>query len=271
MKNITFILCGLLFFSSLQAQVVRDHRATGKWTLLPGPAAKDVTINEKGDIFMVSTAGALSKFNGTGWDLLDNTKLTTYAEYGSAKIKVLANGNMTKNFTGYDIKNNQKVDRWDPIEGSDAVDLTITRYIMPGTSTPKIDIMMVNTAGKIYHYHEIYKKWYQLPGSDAVSISGGGDEIWIVNTVGKIYKYRREDYLHRKDDGWDQQPGSNGKDIAIAHDGTKWLVTKNGKVHKWYGGGWAEQVGITGATRVAANKGKVVIINISGQMYQMDY
>jgi hypothetical protein len=268
MKKLKMVIVLLWLTISSGAQT-RDHRYNGKWVELPATNAKDVSINEKGIIYMVGTNGILYNYTGTEWIENGKDKLATYAEFGTMKFKVFSNGLMAKYYQGYDLQRGELVKKWNPITGSDAVDLAVTNYIKPGTGTPFTQVVMVNTVGKIYQYNTYTEIWNQLTGSDGARVAAGGAEVWLVNTIGKVYRYTNPTKYNPGK--WEEMPGSKGKDISIAHDGTKWLITTDGKIHKWYGTGWAELTGFSGAHRIAANNGKAVVINTSGKLYQLDY
>lgn len=263
MRKLKLTAISLLLACAVHAQ--RDHRL-GNWTPLPGKEAKDISINNNGVIYMVTTTGILSEYTGSGWNEYPEHKLLTFGEFSNRAVKVLANGNMLRKVTRGDAVS------WEPMPGSAAQDIAVTHYgQLPGAMKPGSDFFLVNNVGKLYGFNARVDSWYQLPGSDGARISAGNEEVWLVNTVGKIYKYRHPNKRNNMKDGWDQMPGANGRDIAISHDGTKWLVTTDGKLHKWLNNGWSEISGVRNAHRVSANNGKVVIISTSGKMYMNTY
>src|ERR1041385_3476302 len=240
MKKIIFGTIWVLFAGSLSAQSIRDHRTGNGWKLLPGSDAKDVAVSDIGIIYMVNTAGKLYHYTGSEWQLIENSNLATYAAYGSFAIKVYKNGLMAQTTGG---------SPWFMMEGSDARDIAINTYISySSTNKPEThaNLFMVNSAGKIYKY---YVHWGQIPGSDAARIALGADQLWMVNTVGKIYRLKD---IKNVSWGWQQMPGSDGRDITVTKDGKVWLVNSVGKVYQWYGTGWAEQLDISGGYRIAA-------------------
>jgi hypothetical protein len=265
-----FFSCIMLSTFSLPAQTVRDHRYDGKWKLLQSVDAKDVTVNDKGEMYMVSTSGQLYKHNGTYWSVFDQERVTCYAECSMMGVIIHTNGYTSMKNVSIDQTTGQPKFKWELLKGRDAVDLTITSYIPPNSVSGRRKMMMVNTDGKIYLYSDNSTKWVQVPGSDGARISAGNGDIWLVNTVGKIYRFIYSDRTNTPY-RWEQMPGNNARDIAVAVNGDKWITTTDGKVHKWNGTSWSEIVGITGAQRIAVNKGKVLVIKKDHKIYQLDY
>lgn len=139
---------------------------------------------------------------------------------------------------------------WKLMIGSDARDMAVDS---DGT------LYMVNKAGIIYRYNGI--DWEQLNGSDGLAISANCGKVVLVNTAGLMYE--------RVNNTWKKLPGSDAVDIAVATDGTLYMVNSHGKIYTYRSSvGWKQMAGSDGA-RIAAGRGEVWLINTVGKIYKL--
>jgi hypothetical protein len=117
---------------------------------------------------------------------------------------------------------------------------------------------LISSNGTIYRY--AVDRWEQMPGSDGAAIATGAGRVLLVNTVGKIYEFTAG--------SWHQLPGSDGMDVAIANDGTAWLVNSSGAIYSMAAGAakWQQMPGSNGS-RISAGQ-DTWLVNSAGGMYQ---
>ncbi len=119
-------------------------------------------------------------------------------------------------------------------------------------------LFLTNTAGKIYKYDG--KEWKQIAGSDGVAIATNTGKTIMANTAGKIYEW--------DGNNWKQLTGSDAKDVAVATDGTYWMVNTSGKIYHFTNNKW-EQVQGQLAKAIATGNNQLCIINTEGDYYKL--
>lgn len=68
---------------------------------------------------------------------------------------------------------------WNPGWGTDGRDIAIA---------DDGNLWLTNTSGIVYHYNATTKRWEEICGSSAGTISSNKNKVMMVNTSGRIYK-----------------------------------------------------------------------------------
>ena len=213
------------------------------WKLLIGSDGRDMTVDPTGIYYLVNTAGIIYRYNlqRMDWDKLAGSDGMSIAA-NAGKVCLVNTAGKFYQFNG---------SSWTQMPGSDGRDIAINN---DGT------IWMTNSAGKIYRYNG--SSWNQMAGSDGRRIAAGGGQVWLVNSVGKIYQWNGS--------AWTQKAGSAGRDITVSNDGKVFLTNSVGNIYEWNGNGWNQLDGSDGVT-LAANSGKLAMVNTKGRLYYRMY
>lgn len=221
--------------------VARKTLASATWKLLIGSDGADISVDENGIFYLVNNAGLIFKYDTNDWSQLSGSSGRAIAANGGRVCLVNDQGDI------FELINNS----WQKLNGSDAVDIAINN---DGT------VWIVNSGGMIYSLDG--DSWKQMPGSSAKRIAAGGGQVWLTNSEGEIYSYNGS--------AWDQMSGSDAMDISVSNDGNIFLTNSAAKVYKRFNDSW-EQLDASGGRAIAANSGKVVLVNTVGRLYFMDY
>lgn len=90
--------------------------------------------------------------------------------------------------------------------------------------------------------------------------------VWGYASTDRIYQVNFN--VHCKP--WQQLAGSAGRDIAVAVDGTSYMINTSGKIYKMSPGGitWTQLAG-SGGLNIAANGSRVCMVNTAGKVYEL--
>jgi hypothetical protein len=265
MRSLSISVFSLFLIASIPGFFTGEKKDNmSSWTRLPGSDGKDITVTEKGEFYLVNTAGKLYKYNGTKWEekQIYNGRVKIHGYNMGKQAWYLGESGLI-----WTMKKKSSAGYWYDTEENlfPKGNTGIKDLAIDSTGT----LFTVESNGRLY----VYKwGWSQLGGSDGSRISAGA-EVWLVNTVGKIYKFTGNRNFRvgpSPDQGWKQMPGAAGRDIAVANDGSVWMVNQAGTIFQWNDNGWIKLDGSDGY-RIAANAGKVVLINTEGEIYTRNY
>ena len=234
---------------------MRDNDPADSWVKLNGTDGYDISVNERGDFFLVNKLGKLYQYESPNWKEITVFKnVRFYIENKGIQVR-LADGCLMK-------KECQQV----------GASMRLNSTSSCGWRDPKD--MAVGSDSTIWHLTYWDEIWaskcgnsYSVPGSNLSRIAAGNGQVWMINRKGLVY--RLKDPLNVKT-GWEQIPGQTGRDITISNDGQIFLVNNQGNIFQWNGTSWDQIEGNAGY-RIAANNGKMLLISTGGEMYSRSY
>ena len=224
-------------------KVVEKAVGTDTWRLMIGSNGRDITVSEKGELYLTNTKGSIYNYDGRKWNKLSGSSGSSIAANSGKLFLINTKGSIYQ----------RSGENWTKLSGSNGRDIAVNS---------NGEVWLVNTKGTIYKRSG--SDWKKMPGSNGARIAAGAGQVWLVNTGGKIYKY---DAARSK---WNQMPGSKGRDITISNKGKVFLTNKDGKIYQFNGKGWTQLDGSSGKN-LAANRGKLVLLNTKGRIYERDF
>lgn len=102
--------------------------------------------------------------------------------------------------------------------------------------------------------------WKAMPGSSAVDIGAGGNQVWVITSNGGIYRLENGNWAHK--------PGAAVR-VAVDAQGNAWVVNKAGQIYTWTNNTWAQFPGVLSDIGVGAN-GTVWGVNPQQAIYRLN-
>lgn len=218
------------------------------WVKVAGSRGRDITMAANGTAYMTDTYGRVLMMpnGGTSWTPLLNSPL--YAN------NIACNANrLCITTTSGNIYLGGLNGGWQQLPGGDARDVAIQS---DGT------IWMINDRGEAFYLFN--NAWRRVYGATASRIAAANGKVQVIAANGLIYNIVGGIFR--------QLPGSSGRDIAIGSDNHSWLTNSDGEIYCLQSGrtSWKEIAGSDGM-RIAAIKGRAMLLNTAGLVYAMVY
>jgi Tectonin domain len=250
------VLTVLLFVSlcSMTSHHIKDNMSS--WKKLNGSDGRDIAVNEKGEFFLVNTDGELYQYIGPNWKELKDVpgNILVYAEKMGIKARTTASDDY-KYLMTY-IPGNNPFPRW----------------VGSATIAKDVDIAQDGTIWFIKDKLNWVSKMNGPGPANITNIQGsriatGGGQVWVINTSMGIYRLKNPG---KPDPKWEQMPGMFARDITVTNDGHVFMVNQMGNIFQWNSTKWTKLDGSDGV-RIAANNGKIALVNTDGEIYTRNY
>jgi hypothetical protein len=256
MKSIAFLLLCCLGFMLLSGMVNDKRRnSMSSWVKLNGSDGQDISVNDKGEFFLVNTVGKLYKYEGPNWKQITSYKSVRFYVENKGVVLRLADGCLFK------------------FDCTKSKSMAVSADCNARGGGDRFKDMTIGSDSTIW---ELYDNdvWgskcgnsFAIPGPGFSRIAAGGGQVWVINNKGLIYQLKDPKHLNM---GWEQRPGGGARDITVTNDGYVFIVDNKGRIYQWTGFRWDPLDGSDGL-RISANNRKIVLINTQREMYTRNY
>jgi hypothetical protein len=274
----------LLFFScrkeigTSETKAVTNSSSTKiRWSDLPPEYKNAVQIPENNNTLFTerSSNTIVYSFGPYGMANVTNPKFSLYPPVNGSVISAIGLSEHTSahylnNITiWYKQPDGTTVKRWAGVELSQN-DLLAFRQL---TTNEYINgFHLTSSAGGISSLSLITNKASISAGvEDGIPSSGStGPGTWILSMKGYALTSIQQITINTYCKPWEKIAGSDGRDIAVASDGTAFMTNSVGKIYRMNSGTntWIQMTGSDGKS-IAANSGKVWMVNTVGNIYQL--
>lgn len=143
---------------------------------------------------------------------------------------------------------------WQPVPGK-AIDLSID---------PEGEAYAVDFQGSVWHWRADGQRWGPMSGRFVRIVGAGGNRPWTIDSKGRIFRYNGL---------WWEKKGEGGADVAADAKGDVFVADANGSLRRWnpLRGEWSPVSAAPAAIRVAlAPDGTLWILDRQGRVYFYD-
>ncbi len=190
-------------------------RGTQTFQNVPGQSLAQVSVGSSGNVWGVSSAGAIFQWGQSTANAWDNIP----GELN--RIAVSTNQTYPSNLFVFGINSYGQtymyVNGWIEIPG----DLVQLSNGADGT------VWGINAQQQIYRYESQTESWVNVPGSLVQISVGNANNIWGVNAAQQVYRY------DTTAQHWVEIPNSYLTQISVAFDGTVWGANGAGALYQW--------------------------------------
>ncbi|HUR65517.1 MAG TPA: tectonin domain-containing protein [Chitinophagaceae bacterium] len=222
------------------------------WVKLSGSDGKDICVTDKGEFYLVNTAGKFYTYEGPKWkqqlSQLKNIKFR--AANKGVSVLYMEDYWLLTDYTK--LRNPDATGKyyWDETDVAIGWDSTLW-----------------NLRSNNISYASKFGSLTKLPGPAISRIGAGRDQVWMIDKQGKIYRLKDRIHIGM---GWELMPGGDARDITVSNENYVFMVDNKGRIYQWTGFRWDQLDGSDGL-RIAANNRKLLLINTQREIYTRSY